>query len=219
MSHDLRLQAGAFALVTAPGLVLAGHLIQLTPRRHDTASELAVIAESPGRADVALVVGFVGLLCYIPAFLAMASPIRNRRTGWIGLTMSVSGLLALVALMGSGPVTNAMVAASADRSEMIALTDRYEGSPVVTFWVMLMLVGWALGPLVMGIGLWRAGWSIGIPLALFAGVALTMADAGRWPLALAFCLTWLGTALVAKGLWAGASSRAYVHKAAIETSV
>ena len=26
-----------------------------------------------------------------------------------------------------------------------ALTDRYEGSPVVTFWVMLMLVGWTLG--------------------------------------------------------------------------
>lgn len=219
MSIDLRLRAGAAALVAAPGLMLAGHLTQLTPEKHDTASELAAIAGAPSRADAALVIGFLGLLCYIPAFLAMASPLRGRRTGWIGLTMSISGLLALVALMGSGPVTNAMVAASADRSEMIALTNRYESSPVVTFWVILMLVGWTLGPLVMGIGLWRAGWSIGIPLALFAGIALTMADAGRWPLALAFCLTWLGMALVAKGLWVGAASRTHVHRAAVESSV
>lgn len=219
MSHDSHLRAGALALVTAPGLVLAGHLTQLTPEQHDTASELAAVAESPVRANAALLIGFLALLCYLPALLAMASPLRDRWAGRIGLTLSISGLLALVALMGSGPVTNAMVDTSADRSEMIALTDRYEGSPVVTFWVMLMLVGWTLGPLVIGIGLWRAGWSIGIPLALFAGIALMMADAGRWPLALAFCLTWLGMALVARGLWADASSRLHVHKAAVQTSV
>lgn len=218
MSNDLRLKAGALALVAAPGLMLAGHLTQLTPEKHDTASELAAVAEAPGRADVALVIGFVGLLCYIPAFLALAAPIRDRRSGLIGLMMSISGLLALVALMGSGPVTNAMVAASADRSEMIALTDRYESSPVVTFWVILLLVGWTLGPLVIGIGLWRAGWSIGIPLALFAGVALTVADAGRWPLAAAFALTWLGMALAAKGLWSRSTSRTHVHRAAVESS-
>ena len=79
--------------------------------------------------------------------------------------------------------------------------------------------GGTLGPLVPGIGLWRAGWSIGIPLALFAGVALTMADAGRWPLALAFGLTWLGMGLVARRLWADASSRGSGPRAAVESSV
>lgn len=217
MSDDLRLKSGVLALATAPGLILASHLIQLTPQRHDTASELAAVAEAPGRAAVALVIGFVGLLCYIPAFLAMAAPVRDRRSGVIGIVMSISGLLALVALMGSGPVTNAMVTASADRTEMIALTDRYESSPVVTFWVILLVLGWTLGPLVIGIALWRAGWSIGIPLALFAGVALTMTDAGRWPLAAAFALTWLGMALVAKGLWSRSISQSYVHTAAVES--
>ena len=84
---------------------------------------------------------------------------------------------------------------------MIALTDRYESSATVGVWVALMLLGYSVGPLVLAVGLWRSGWSWVVPAALAAGLALMVADAGRWPLAVGFACTWAGFAVVGLRLW------------------
>ena len=207
MSDTVRRRGCALALALAPGLTLAGSLVQATPSAHDTASELASIAAHPGRAELAAALGFFALVLMVPGLLGMARPLWSARprVALTGLCLGVPGTLALVALMGSAPVTGAMVAAGADRGQMIALTDRYESSALVGTWAILMVVGFSLGPVVLGVGLWRSGWAWGIPAALVAGLALMIADAGRWPLAAGYALTWLGCLLVAVPLWQAGS--------------
>jgi hypothetical protein len=180
----------------APALTLFGHLVQATPAQHDTASELASIAAHPDRAAVSGMLGFAAMLLFVPAFFGLARPlwVRRPRLALIGLSMSVAGVLGLTALMGSEPITLAMVDGLADRAQMIALTDRYESSALMATWLVLMIVGYSLGPIVLAIGLWRTGWAWTIPAALIGGLVLFVADAGRWPLALGFALTWAGLA-------------------------
>lgn len=205
MTPQTRNRLSAFALLVAPGLLLAAHLLQPTPPQHDTASELATIAAYTARADASAAVGFVGLLLYLPGILGLARPLlqRGSRLAAVSVAMTLTGLLSLVALMGSSPVTTAMVASDADRAQMILLTDRYESAPVVAVWVGLMILGWSLGLVLLGVALWRAGWTVAIPLALGAGLVLMIADAGRWPLAAGFACTWLGMAIASHRLLAG----------------
>lgn len=200
-SDRLRRVGCALALLTAPGFALAAHLVQQTPEEHDTASELASIATAPGAATLATGLGFIGMVLMVPALFGLARPLweTRARTAMVGLSMSVTGLLALASLVGSAPVTVAMTS-SADRAEMIALTDRYESSVLVGIWAGLMILGYALGPVVLGVALWRSGASWTVPLALVAGLVLMMADAGRWPLAAGFACTWLGFVLAGSAL-------------------
>lgn len=195
-SNEFRRRACGGALLLAPGLTLVGHLVQASPEAHDTASELASIAAHPGRATLSALIGFIALTLMIPALFGLARPILDSRprVALTGLGLSVTGVLGLTALMGSAPVTVAMAHASADRGQMIALSDRYESSALVGLWVALMLLGYTLGPVVLGVALWRSGGSWLIPAALVGGVVLMMADAGRYPLAAGFACTWLGLA-------------------------
>ena len=204
MSDRVRIRAGALALVAAPALTLAAHLVQATPAQHDTVSELASIAAHPVRYQVSGLLGFVSMVLFLPALLAMARPLweRRPRLAFVGLAMSVTGLLALVSLMGSGPISLAMTrAARGDGADMVALTDRYESSWLVLVWVLLMVIGYSLGPVVLGVGLWRSGFPGAVPLLLTGGVVLAVLDAGRLPLAAGFALTWAGMALVALRVW------------------
>lgn len=203
MTSTARLRACALALFAAPALTLAAHLVQSTPGQHDTASELAAVAAHAASYQVASGLGFLSLVLFLPGFLAMAQPLWEDRPRWAltGLSMSVLGLLALISLMGAGPVSLAMAQAP-DRAAMVALTDDYESSVMYGVWVLLMVVGYSLGPVVLAFGLWRSGFSWTAPALFGAGLVVTMLDAGRWPLAAGFALTWLGAAVVAVRLWA-----------------
>lgn len=206
MSPTSRLRASALALFLAPGLTLAAHLVQATPAQHDTASELSAIAAHPGRYQLASVLGFLSLALFLPGLEAMARPLWSARPRWAltGLSMSVLGLLALTALTGAGPVSLAM-AQSGDRALMVAATDRYESSVLFGVWVLLMVAGYSLGPIVLALGLWRAGFGWAPAAFLVSGLVMTVLDAGRWPLAAGFALTWVGAAVVAARLWGEAT--------------
>lgn len=186
------------ALVAAPVLVLAASLTQASPAAHDTASELASIAAAPVRYQVAGALGWVAMLLYVPALVALARPVSRThpRVAAVGLGMSMTGLVALVSLMGSGPVSLAMAQAP-ERAAMVRVTDAYESSPLTIAWMLVMVVGFSLGPVVLGLGLWRSGFPGAVPVLLVAGVVVQMADAGRWPLALGYALTAAGLVVVA----------------------
>lgn len=207
MDRVTRVRACAVALSVAPAFPLVAHLVQATPDDHATASELAAIAAHPDRYDAALVLGFVGLLLMVPGVLGMAGPLWATRPRWAlsGLVLTVPGLLALVALMGSGPVAAAM-AQTGPRTSMVEVTDAYESSAIFGIWVMLMIVGHSLGPVVLGTGLWRAGASWAIPVLLVGGLVMAMADAGRAALSVGFALTWAGAAVAAVHVWRTASA-------------
>ena len=189
------------ALVASPLLMLAAMLVQASPDAHDTGSELTSIAAAPGRATLSAAVGFVGLCLALPAFRALAAELRRTRPRWAGLgeVLTTTGVLALVALIASQPLTVAM-AQSPARAAMVTATDRAESSPLVGVWVGLMLLGYTLGPVVLAVGLWRSGWSGLVPTALVVGVVLLAADAGRWPLAAGYGATAVGLGLAARQL-------------------
>ena len=188
------------ALVAAPVLVLVASLTQASPGAHDTASELASIAASPGRYQAAGAIGWCAMVLYVPALIALARPVRRVRLAGVGLAMSLTGLVALISLMGSGPVSLAMAQAP-EREAMIRVTDAYESGPLTVVWMIVMVVGFSLGPVVLGFGLWRSGFPWAVPALLLAGLVVQMADAGRWPLALGYALTAAGMAMVAVVTW------------------
>ncbi len=188
------------ALVAAPLLVLLASLTQASPDAHDTASELASIAAAPGRYQLSGAIGWCAMVLYVPALIALARPVRRQRLAGIGLGMSMTGLVALISLMGSGPVSLAM-AQSPEREAMIRVTDAYESAPLTMVWMLVMVVGFSLGPVVLGFGLWRSGFPWAVPALLLAGLVVQMLDAGRWPLALGYGLTTVGMALVAVLSW------------------
>jgi hypothetical protein len=190
------------ALLAAPLLTLAATLVQAAPSGHDTASELASIAAHPDRYQAAGVLGFASMLLFVPGLLAFARLVRPARPRWadVGLVMSMTGLLALTSLMGSGPVSQALAQAS-DRPAMVRVTDAYEGLPLTNGWVLLMLVGWLLGPLVLGVGFWRAGGSWAVPALLAAGLVAQSLDDDPRVLALGFALTAAGLAVASISGW------------------
>ena len=202
------------ALVAAPVLTLAGSLVQAAPAGHDTAAELASIAAHPMRYQAAGFLGFASMLLFIPGLLGLAGLVRPTRPRWAvtGLVMSLTGLLALTSLMGSGPVSQALAQAS-DRAAMVQVTDAYEGLPLTTVWVLLMLAGWLLGPLVLGLGCWRAGGSWAVPTLLAAGLVAQFLDDDPRVLALGFALTAAGLTVAAAGGW-----RARPHRATARTA-
>lgn len=190
------------ALVVAPLLTLVADLVQASPADHDTRSELESIAAHPTSYQVAAVLGFCALVLYVPALLALARPLWSVRP-WVavaGLGMSVTGTMALASLMGSGPVSLAMSGAES-RSAMVRVTDAYESSALTNAWVLLMILGFSLGPIVLGVALWRSGFPWVVPALLVAGLVVQMADAGRWPLAAGYALTAAGQAAAAVRMW------------------
>ena len=192
------------ALALAPTLVLVAGLVQASPSAHDTASELASIAAAPVRYQLSAAIGFCATVLFVPGLLALAAPVRHARPvlGAVGLGMSLTGLLALVSLMGSGPVSLAMAQAP-ERAAMVRVTDAYESAPLTVAWMLLMLVGFVLGPVVLGVGLWRAGATWAVPVLLFAGVVVQILDGGRWALALGYALSAVGMAVAAWVVWRG----------------
>ena len=186
------------ALVAAPVLTLVGDLVQASPGAHDTRSELESIAAHQTSYQVAAVVGFCALVLYVPAFVALARPLWSGRprVALVGLGMSVTGTMALASLMGSGPVSLAMARAG-ERAAMVRVTDAYESMPLASLWMLLMVLGFTLGPIVLGVALWRTGFPWAVPGLLVAGLVVQMADAGRWPLAAGYALTAAGMSVAA----------------------
>jgi hypothetical protein len=154
------------------------------------------------RYQVAGFVGFASMLLFIPGLLAFAQLVRPSRPRWAttGLIMSMTGLLALTSLMGSGPMSQAL-AQSPARTAAVHVTDTYESLPLTTTWILLMLVGWLLGPVVLGFGLWRARGPWAAPALLVAGLVAQFLDDDPRVLALGFALTAAGMTTAAAHGW------------------
>lgn len=194
----------AAAMVAAPALVLAAHLVQATPVRHDTAAELGSIAAAQGRYEISMALAFGALVLYVPALLGLARPVLARTAARVGVGMAVTGLIAFAQLMGSGPY-GLVLARWHDRSAAVRITDAYESTGLVGIWGLVMVIGFSLGPIVIGVTRWRAGGSWLVPALLVAGLVLQIADAGRWPLAAGFaCL--VAAYAAAAGPWAAVAA-------------
>lgn len=159
------------------------------------------------------------MLLFVPGLLAFARLVRpaRPRLAAVGLSMSMAGLLALTSLMGSGPVSQALAEAP-DRAAMVDVVDAYESLPLTGLWMVLMLIGWVLGPLVLAFGLWRAGGPWAVPALLVAGVLAQVINDDPLNVAVGLGLNAVGLAVAALHGWRNEAQPAVMATPAVPAS-
>jgi hypothetical protein len=194
----VRRTARACALVTAPLLLLAAHLLQ-PGHAADTASEVAAQAAHTGAFRLSTVVGLLATVALVPAVSGLTGLVRDRWSGLVGGALALAGVMGLCFLLGTGAA--ATVLADEGGAQAVALTDALESDPAFGAGVALMLIGWTFGLLVLAVALGRSRavpwWS-----AVCLGVApfVPAVAGGKVPVAVGFLLLLVAFAVAASRL-------------------
>jgi hypothetical protein len=146
----------AAALVLAPltGLVAA---VALPALRSTLPAEIAAIAAHPGRFYLYAIAMLISSYLLVPAFFGVLALLRDRAPTWAFLAggLAQAGLLVAIGDAATELMFWQMGAPGADRAQMVALAERYDGAPgaalVYTVGGLAMLVGTAL----ITVALWR----------------------------------------------------------------
>ncbi len=165
-------------------------------------ADLAGVAAHPGAMTASVVVGLVGTLLYVPAFLGLASrtAARSRRLALVGLVFSVVTMLGFGGARMIGAVQISAVQ-TLDLSAATRLFDHLYTNPIAVAAVVAMVLGTVLGYPLLAASAWRAGlpkvaagWFVAFPFVA------AVADDNHWGnlathLLLAASLGVLGAAL------------------------
>jgi len=174
-SRNFSRTLGAIALVAGPLLWLASSAVS-PAWAEDTGDYLAEIAAAPNRHLLSAGLFLLGCIVLLPGLLATAHLLRGRRVtvGQIG-----ASILAVGAMIAGGVVfvINAfevvMVDDAANRTEMIALSERGEDSLAagIVFFVSFF-GGFVLGLVLLAVGLWtKRAVPVWSPLLLVGAIA------------------------------------------------
>lgn len=158
--------------IVAPLLSLAS--VSVMPQSGGSAAgQLAAIAESPGRSQASMLLFLFSQLAFLPAVLGIMHLLRDGGVvlGHVGGVLALLGIFGHAVVGGSFLFALQMVGGEADRAQMIALLERMQGSPSLVVFALLGLVGFALGFIILVLGLRRAraapGWVTGLIVLAF----------------------------------------------------
>ena len=175
---NFRRTLAGLCLIAAPLAILASevslHLV--TPKNPlDTGQQLAIIAENPGTWQLAILLGLLAAILFVPAILGMVHLLRGRGVvlGHIGGGLALIGVLGLAGhqalLSAFGEIAKAGTALGLDQGLMVKVTERMEDSVIGAIIVLLMwLLGLFFGLILLSIGLYRARfvpiWVVACPI-------------------------------------------------------
>jgi hypothetical protein len=169
-AHHFRKLVAGFCMVCAPLLFVASAIVSPSLDRHE-GRLLSSIAGHPDRWYIASLLGFVGLIVFLPAILGLMHMLRERKTafGHVGGALALIGFVAVAASAG---VTFTMwqMARAGDRAQMTALLHRIDHT--AGSFIPLMLLGLALS-----IGMIVLAWGLASAHAAPAWSALCVAVA------------------------------------------
>ena len=177
-----RTAAGIAMIAAAAGSVI---FVALQPDLGGGSGErLGEIAANHGTATASALGFVVSQLFFFIAVLGMAHLVRTKAPilSNLGATFGVVGAFGHAVFGGAMLLTLEMAVEEADRAQMAALLDRFEGSVSMVF-AAAGLLGTVLGTLLLAIALWRTRvmprW---IPAALVGFLVLEFAasSASRW---------------------------------------
>jgi hypothetical protein len=177
-------RTAAACLVGAPVLLLASHLLQ-PAHGAETRTEVAAQASHPGAFQASTAVGLLAMLLLVPALVALGGLLGDRWSGRVGGPMAVAGAIGLCFLLGTGVGATAIAVHAGP--DAVRLTEELEGDPAFGLGVALMLLGWTLGLVTLGIGFLRSR-----RLPVWAGAGLVVAPlvpafaGGKVPVAVGF---------------------------------
>lgn len=149
--------------VVAPLLSLASVLV-MPESGGSAAGQLAAIAEYPASSQASMLLFLFSQLAFLPAVLGIMHLLRDGGVvlGHVGGVLALLGIFGHAVVGGSFLVALQMVGGDADREQMIALLQRMQESPSFVVFALMGLVGFALGFIILVLGLWRAraapGW-------------------------------------------------------------
>jgi hypothetical protein len=150
----------AIALVAAPVAFAAAELLTPDAAQNDAAKSLSTNAHHRGTLLAAAFVGLASAMLLIPAVAGVLGRIRGRGAALAQLGTALIGyglLTAHGALDGVNIMFYEMTGPKVDRAAMVTLLDRLQHEHAVAAPLLLGHYAFALGVLLFGIGVWRAG--------------------------------------------------------------
>ena len=146
--------AAAIILPIPPTCVAIGRLFQTDDS--DTRRTLDLIAANPDRQFTFALLGFIGLLTVVPAFLAAAGLSRRRRPVLTTIAISVN-LLGYLGAFAMGAIDNLYLIGAllpADQRDVAAIViDKMWSSGIPGVSTNLFVLGHVLGAILMGLAL------------------------------------------------------------------
>lgn len=164
---DYRTCVAALSLVVGPLLMSVGDLIH-PAERLDAAEQAAIIVENASRWYAAHLLLFLGLLAFVPGFLALTS-LTAERSAWAGFAakrLLLMGVASFCAVFVAEMLVGRYVSDGAGVSAATELLTTFQS-------------GWIVGAVLVG------GIAFYLGLALFAIPLITAGGPLRWP-AIAF---------------------------------
>lgn len=122
-------------------------------------AQLEAIAGNTGLYAVVTVLNMVGLILFVPAILGLMHLLRDRST----LLSHVGGGLALIGVLGFVAhnagyfgLMGGLATSELSQQQALQFIGHMEASVSVIMYVLMFLIGFQFGPLLLGIGLYRA---------------------------------------------------------------
>ena len=195
-AHRFRKLVAGACMVLAPLVLLVGAVVHPEMETSE-AAQLAVIVDEPDRWYVAHLILLCSVALAVPAVLGLMHMLREREVafGHLGGGLALLGLLASTGVVAMEFV--AWQAAAGSRAEMVALFERLNDSAGVLIPFFLVSFGFALGMVLLAMGLYRAR-AVQWWMSLFIAVAAICLAIGV-PAALNW-LTIVGAAFLVVGL-------------------
>lgn len=174
-ASNFRRTLAGLSLIAAPIAFGSADIIRLIVEGGMEGSEqLNAIAASPGLWDAATVLNMLGLILFVPAVLGLMHLLRERGTvlGHIGGGLALIGVLGFAAHnAGYFGMLGALSRSGLGQETMLQVIESMEGSVSVALYVIMFLLGFQFGPLLLGVGLYRAQavprWVAGLVVAGF----------------------------------------------------
>jgi hypothetical protein len=157
-AHHFRKTVAGMCMVFAPLLLLAGAIVH-PELKTDVGAQLAVIADNLDQWFAAHLLILIAVALAVPAVLGLMHMLREREVayGHLGGGLGVLGLLAITGIVTmDGFVGWQAAVGDADRAQMTALFERLNDTAGVVAPFFIVSFAFALGMLVLAIGLYRA---------------------------------------------------------------
>lgn len=175
--RDYRTFITAASLFVGPLLMAIGDL-QHPQESWVPAEQIAIVAEHPSHWYAAHLLLFVGMMLFIPGFLALASftAARNPVAGYAARILMMVGTAAFSAIIVGEMVVGQLVLNGADRGAAIAVVERMYSGPIMAA-VGPALLAFFAGTFAFAIPLMRTGTKLGSAAAvILLGVLLIFGE-------------------------------------------
>src|SRR6202158_4847234 len=146
-------------LIAGPAVLIVARIL-ITPFRDkgETAGYLTAIAKTRTISDVGAVLGILGALLLIPAFVGLGRVVSERmpRLGWLGVGLAVVGSVA-ISIIAMLAIIGAQIGQIGSTGSQVEVWNKAFSSGPGSAVGQLMLACGAAGSILLAVGLYRSG--------------------------------------------------------------